>query len=102
MATEPDHLHGLLTFLDPLLGDPSLVAEAYYRATRQAQIGHDEAHVREQLPGVMLHLRYHPSGRLPIRRLIEIALVPDHRLVPRRATGVMRLNQAHLLSRSLS
>ncbi len=31
----------------------------------RVKIGHDEAHSREQLPRMMLHLRHHPPGRLP-------------------------------------
>ena len=44
-------------------------------------VGHDEAHPREQLPKVGLHLRHYPPRRLPTDRLVEKALVPDHRLM---------------------
>src|ERR1035437_7145241 len=78
MAAQPRHLHRLLAFFDPLLRRASLVVETDHSPTVHPQIGHDESDSGEQLPKVELHLRHHPPRRLPTRRLIEKALVPDH------------------------
>ena len=42
-----------------------------------------EAHTREQLPGVMLHLGYHRPCRLPTGSLVEEPLVLDQGLLAR-------------------
>jgi hypothetical protein len=60
VATQPGHLHGLLTLLDPLLGGPSLVVEPHNCASRHSQIDYNESHAWKQLPGMMLHLRHSP------------------------------------------
>src|ERR1019366_4417505 len=59
MAAQPRHFHRFLPLFDPLLGRPLLVVEPYHRPVRRLQIGHDEPDAREQLPGMMLDLRYH-------------------------------------------
>jgi len=61
-GSQPLHLHRLLTFRDPLLRGAAVALEAHYRTAGQRQVGHDEVHAREQLPQVMLHLRYHPAS----------------------------------------
>src|ERR1017187_1633254 len=81
MATQPRHLHRLLAFLDPLLRRPPLVVEPHHRPAVRLQVGHDEPHTREQFAKVELHLRHHAPRRLPTRRLVEKAFVPDHRLM---------------------
>src|ERR1035437_9607913 len=83
MAREASHLYGLLALLDPLLCRTPLVVKPHYRPARGFQVGHDESDSREQLPGMKLHFRHHTPRRLPTGRLIEKALVPDHRLVTR-------------------
>jgi len=42
-------------------------------------MGHDEAHSREQLALMMLHLRNHLPRRLPTGRLVQEAFVSDDR-----------------------
>src|ERR1035441_5582491 len=81
MAAQPRHFHRLLPLFDPLLGRPSLVVEPYHRPVRRLQIGHDEPDAREQLPGMMLDLRYHSPCRRPTGCLVEKALVPHDRFV---------------------
>src|ERR1022692_4864330 len=78
MAAQPRHLHRLLAFFDPLLRRASLVVETDHSPAVRPQVGHDESDSGEQLPKVELHLRHHPTRRLPTRRLVEKALVPDH------------------------
>src|ERR1035437_5441677 len=76
MTREACHLHRLLTFLDPLLGRTPLIVEAHDCPARCLQVGHDESHSREQLPGMELNLRHYSSCGLPTGGLIEKALVP--------------------------
>ncbi len=57
MATQPRHLHRLLAFVDALLGGAAFVIEAHHCPARRAQVGHEKAHARAQLPGMMLDLR---------------------------------------------
>ena len=69
MAAQPRHFHRLLAFLDPLLRGPALVLEPHYRPAQQGQIGHDEAHSREQLPRMMLGPRHH---RVAVDALVHL------------------------------
>src|SRR5580704_4428943 len=81
MAREPRHLHRLLPLLDPLLRRAPLVVEPHHCPTWRLQVGHDEPHSREQLPGMELNLRHYSSCGLPTGGLIEKALVPHDGLV---------------------
>src|ERR1019366_1130276 len=68
VAGKPRHRDRLLAFFDPLLSRAALIVEPHHRAVVSRQGGHDEADAGEQLPKVELHLRHHPSRRLPTHR----------------------------------
>jgi len=87
VATQPRRLHRLLAFLDSLLCRSPLVVEPHHPTAVRLQVGHDEAHAREQFPEVELHLRHYSPCRLPTCGLIENTLVPDQGLWPGLPTG---------------
>jgi len=68
----------LLALLDPLLRCTPFVVEPHDHPARQVQIRDNKADLREQLPGMVLDFRHHPTRRLPSGRLVEKAFVPDY------------------------
>ena len=95
MTRKAGHLYGLLPLLDPLLRRPALVIEPHYRPTWRLQIGHDEPHSREQLPGMELHLCHYSSCCPPTGGLVEKALVSHDGFV----TGPPPLGASAVLQR---
>jgi hypothetical protein len=61
VAAQWRHLHGLLAFLDPLLGRASFVLEPHFRPARQAQVRNDKAHSRKRLALMVPDLGDDPS-----------------------------------------
>ena len=63
---EPGPVHGVLALFDRLLGNTPSIVEVHYSFGASRHIGHDEAHSKEQLSLVPLHLGYHPLGRFQL------------------------------------
>ena len=79
VAGEARPMGGFLALLDPFLGRPALIVETDDVAVRPGQGGHDEAHLREEFPEVVLDLGDHPLRSVPRRGLILEASIPDQR-----------------------
>jgi hypothetical protein len=89
VATRPRHLCSLLAFIDPLLGLPAMVVEVNDLPVRELCVGHDEAHPREQLPGMELYLGNQAPRRRPTGCPIKKPLYHATSLCPGRPTGRM-------------
>ena len=80
MGRRASHLHRMLALLDSLFAGAALVIEADHRPTVRLQVGDDEPHAGEQLPGVKFDLRYNSPRLLPTLGLVEKAFCASPRV----------------------
>ena len=64
-----------LPLFDPLLGCPSTIVETHHSFGARRHVRDDEAHPREQLSPMPLHLRHHPPNTVPTLSTIPEVVV---------------------------
>ena len=65
MARQPSPVQRVLALLDPLLGCPSTIVETHHSFGASCHVRDDEAHPREQLSPMPLHLGHHSPCTVP-------------------------------------
>jgi hypothetical protein len=81
MTRPPRPLHRVLPRLHPRLGSPSSIVEVHDALRLGRQVGAKETHPRAELSLVPFHVRDHPPGTLPARRLVPEVVIPDEGLL---------------------
>ena len=75
MARQPSPVQGVLALFDPLLGCPSSIVETHHSFGASRHVRDDEAHPREQLSPMPLHLGHHPPCMVPTLSTIPKVVV---------------------------